>query len=432
MRYAAPALTERTRQASRPWVAIFWAGAVLALVPWMLGSASELAADPLTGIGRLAGMVAGYLIAVQLIVMSGRAHRGSAWHRWIGATAFVFLVAHLVFITVGYAAGGSVVDQTWSFIRLYPWLLAAYAGFVLLVMIGLTSIRAVKKRLRYETWYYVHLYAYLGAALAFMHQITHGADLTGTAKWFWITLYGAAFAIALWGRLVRPLRLTLRHRFRVSRVVAEAPGVTSVYLSGHGMGALQAKPGQFFRFRFLTRHGWWQAHPFSLSAAPSPDGLRITVKMLGDHTRELQSLRVGTRAVVEGPYGAFTADARTNDKVVLVAAGIGITPIRALLEGLPAGPGRAVMIYRARSENDIVFREELESLARERHAHLTYVLGHDVRAREWLSPEGLRRLVPDLPDRDAFLCGPPGLVRHLREVLRGLGVRHIHLDPFEL
>ncbi|MFI6294668.1 ferric reductase-like transmembrane domain-containing protein [Nonomuraea sp. NPDC050790] len=326
------------------------------------------------------------------------------------------------------------MEQTWSFIRSYPWLLAAYVAFGLFTMIGLTSIRAVKGRLRYETWYHLHLYAYLAAALAFAHQITAGADLTGPAGWFWIALYGTALATAVWGRLLRPLRLTLRHGFRVGRVVQEAPGVSSIHIVGRRLRGLNARPGQFFRFRFLTGGGWWQAHPFSLSAAPSADGLRVTVKALGDHTRDLQTLPAGTRVIMEGPYGDFTAGSRVNDKVVLVAAGIGITPIRALLEDLPPGEARAVVIYRARTEHEIVFARELEELAYTRGARLVYLLGddRDPHAREALTPRGLRGLVPDITDRDAFVCGPPGLVRHLRGVLGTLGVRNVHLDPFEL
>ncbi|MFI9550526.1 ferredoxin reductase family protein [Nonomuraea endophytica] len=418
----------------RWWVGAFWAGVAATLLPWTLGSGAEFLNDPITGIGRVAGLVSGYLIAVQLLLMSGRARHSSTWHRWIGGTVFAFLVAHLVFITFGYAAGASVVDQTWNFIRGYPWLLAAYVAFALFTMVGLTSIRALKRRLRYETWYHLHLYTYLAAALAFTHQITAGADLTGLTTWFWILLYGSAFAVAIWGRLVRPLRLTMRHRFRVSRVVAEAPGVASVHIAGRHLRGLNARPGQFFRFRFLARNAWWQAHPFSLSAAPGADGLRITVKALGDHTRDLQTLPAGTRVIVEGPYGDFTADSRVNDKVVLVAAGIGITPIRALLEDLPPGAGRAVVIYRARSESEIVFADELRELAYTRGAHLIYLLGddHDRRSRDALTPRGLRQLVPDIADRDAFVCGPPGLVRHLRGVLSKLDVRQVHLDPFEL
>jgi predicted ferric reductase len=337
----------------------------------------------------------------------------------------------VAFVTFGYAdaAATGVAAQTWSFVRSYPWLLAAYAATLLLTLIGLTSIRAIKARMRYETWYHTHLYAYLAAALAFAHQITVSADLTGAARWGWIALYATVLALAVWGRIVQPLRLTFRHRFRVSHVVPEAPGVSSIHLAGRRMRELAVKPGQFLRFRFLTRDGWWQAHPFSLSAAPHERGLRITVKALGDHTRDLQTLPVGTRVVVDGPYGGFTADAATSDRTLLVAAGIGITPVRALLEDLPAGPERTVLIYRARDRDDLVFREELEELAGARGAHLVYLLGDD---RVRLDRQQVLRLVPDVAERDAFVCGPPGLVSHLQQTLRGLGVRRIHLDPFEL
>ena len=91
-------------------------------------------------------------------------------------------------------------------------------------------------------------------------------------------------------------------------VTAEAPGVVSIYLSGRDLDALDAQSGQFFLWRFLTPDRWWKAHPFSLSAAPTKRGLRITVKDLGDDTHALQHVRPGTRVFAEGPYGTFTAD----------------------------------------------------------------------------------------------------------------------------
>ena len=102
--------------------------------------------------------------------------------------------------------------------------------------------------------------------------------------------------------------------------------------------------GQFLQWRFLRRGLWWQAHPYSLSAAPSGRHLRITVKDLGDHSRALARLRPGTRVAIEGPYGAFTAGARRGDRVLLIGAGVGITPIRALLQELPRGTDVVVVL----------------------------------------------------------------------------------------
>ena len=115
-------------------------------------------------------------------------------------------------------------------------------------------------------------------------------------------------------------------------------------------------------WRFLTRELWWQAHPYSLSALPQPPYLRFTVKGLGDSSRALAQLRPGTRVAFEGPYGAFTDHARLSDGVLLVAAGVGITPLRALLEDLPAHAD-VVVIVRASTVADIVHRRRSPPLS---------------------------------------------------------------------
>ena len=134
---------------------------------------------------------------------------------------------------------------------------------------------------------------------------------------------------------------------------------------GRRLDRLGAEPGQFFLWRFLDRRRIWSAHPFSLSAAPDGTSLRITVKALGDHTARLGGVRPGTRVLAEGPFGVFTESARRRrDKVLLIAGGIGITPIRSMVERMR---GDVVVIYRALSDGDLVFKRELDELmARER------------------------------------------------------------------
>jgi ferredoxin-NADP reductase len=236
----------------------------------------------------------------------------------------------------------------------------------------------------------------------------------------------------LWGRLIGPLWLNARHRLRIAQVVTEMPGIVSIYIGGRRLDRLKARAGQYFRWRFLTRGRWWQAHPFSLSAAPNGEWLRLTVKMVGDHTRDLQHLREGVRVFAEGPSGVFTADRSVRKRALLIAGGSGIAPIRALLEDLPPG---TIMIYRARSADELVFREELEWLARERGAFIWFVLGgrDEPGPRNLFTPKGLHDLVPDVFHRDIFLCGPPALVEASVKVLRRLRIprRQIHLDPFE-
>ena len=161
-------------------------------------------------------------------------------------------------------------------------------------------------------------------------------------------------------------------------VVDEGAGVVSIEVEGEHLDELRAEAGQFFRWRFLTPDTWLTAHPFSLSAPPTGDRLRLTVKALGAGSTRLQSIAVGTWVVAEGPYGAMTAARRIRRNVLLVAGGVGITPMRALFETMPLAPGQDLtLLYRARDLEQVLFRDELEMIARRRGARPHYLLGRD-------------------------------------------------------
>lgn len=97
--------------------------------------------------------------------------------------------------------------------------------------------------------------------------------------------------------------------------------------------------------------------------------------------------------------------------VMLLAGGVGITPMRALFETLPGGPGDLTLLYRAGDAAQLVLREELEAIAAARGAALHYLLGPSDGPFDPLAPRALRNLVPDLADHDVYLCGPPGMSR---------------------
>jgi ferredoxin-NADP reductase len=211
---------------------------------------------------------------------------------------------------------------------------------------------------------------------------------------------------------------SVRHRLRVLRVVEEAPGVVSIEIGGRRLERLRARSGQFFSWRFLTRDHWWEAHPFSLSAAPDGRRLRITVKGLGDFTQRVRSIPPGTRVIAEGPFGAFTAASRRRRRVALIAGGAGITPIRALLEDMPGAPGDIAVVYRSAHAADVILRDELDALAARRGADIHYLIGEPRSP----SAEDLRALVPDIADRHIYVCGPTEMTRATRATLRRYGV----------
>ena len=318
---------------------------------------------------------------------------------------------------------------------IYPGMITATIGTVLLIAVVATSIVIVKRRLRYEWWYAVHLLAYAGIALAWFHQIPTGNELVlnTIAADYWRALYVATIVLLVGFRFGAPAIAAFRYRLRVAAVVDEGPGVVSLWITGRGLHRLHARSGQFFLWRFLTRDRWWKAHPFSLSAAPDGRSLRITVKALGDDTARIGEIPVGTRVVAEGPFGVFTEASRRLEQVLLIAGGIGITPVRALMQQMR---GNVVVLYRVVNDDDIVFRSELDELARASGADLHYVVGdHSTdEGRRHLSPEHLLELVPDITTREVYVCGPPALIdivtRHVREA--GVPRRHLHAERFAL
>jgi len=437
----------RPRAGRRIGLALVWVVVLgnAAGILWLWANAGNLhpatAGEALTSVARITGLLSAYLALVQVVLLArlpALEHlvgfdRLTVWHRWNGHATVDLVVAHVFFSVWGYALmdkfsiGKEISTMVWG--GIYPGMIVATIGTALLLAVVGTSYVIVRRRLRYEWWYAVHLLAYAGIALGWFHQIPTGNELVldPVAADYWRSLYAATLAILVLFRLVAPLVNAFRYRLRVAEVVEEGPGVVSVRMTGRRLDRLHANPGQFFQWRFLNR--WWTAHPFSLSAAPDAGSLRITVKALGDHSASLASVPVGTRVLAEGPFGVFTDARCRTGKRLLVAGGIGITPVRALVERPYADD---VVIYRAIAAEELVLRDELDASGVRVH----YVVGDHAApgGERLLSPEHLLELVPDLAERDVYLCGPPGMTDAVLPRLRAAGVprKHIHVERFAL
>jgi predicted ferric reductase len=400
------------------------------------------AGGPLTFVGELLGLVGTYLLLVMLVLIArlpllertvGQ-DRLVRWHRRIGPWPLLLLTAHAVAITFGYAqaARTGAWHELGQLLSSYPDVLAALVALCLLLMAGVLSARAARRRMRYETWWAVHLYTYLALALGFAHQLANGDSFVGhpLTRAIWVALWVATAGTVLACRVALPVWRTVRHGLRVQEVRAEGPGVVSVICSGRQLERLAVSGGQFFQWRFLVPGMWWQAHPYSLSALPQPPFLRVTVKGLGDQARALARIRPGTRVAIEGPYGVFTDHARVRDRVLLVAAGVGITPIRALLEDLPADVDVSVILRGSRPD-DLVLRDEVAALVAQRPLAVLHQLVGS-RHQVDLGPATLQRLAPDVRQRDVYVCGPGGFTDQVRLAARRLGVpaQRIHMEEF--
>jgi predicted ferric reductase len=211
-------------------------------------------------------------------------------------------------------------------------------------------------------------------------------------------------------------------------------------MSGRNLRTLGSSGGQYFVWRFWTAKTWWHSHPISLSAAPTNTSARITVRALGDGTTRLGRLPRGTRVSIEGPYGLFTDAGRTSPKLAIVAAGIGITPVRALLEDSRVVPGETTILLRGSHEGENFLWDEMRQLAHDRGARFYSSVGRRARhAHSWLAAEDVRRNVtltsvfPDLKNSDLYICGPQAwtdaVVADARE--SGIPDHQIHMERFD-
>ena len=403
--------------------------------------------DILVSVGILAALTATNALLMMLLLAArvpaidrvlGQA-RATSLHAKLGEWVVLGLILHAAFVLVGYALlddVGLVAEFALLWGDSTNFVLAVFAMGVLLA-VAVTSFAVVRKLLPYEAWRVVHLLSYVTIGLAIPHMFSM-SGLLAAGSWrrtYWVTLLVVTGATLLWFRFVVPLLSSLRHQVRVQQVVRLDAGTFHIELVGRRLDRLGVAPGQFLRWRFLARHVWWHDHPFSLSAAPTATGLRVTVRVGGKGTAALADLTPGTRVAFEGPYGAFTHQHRTRRPLVLVGAGAGIAPIRALLEDADVTPGAATVVLRDSDLGRMPLLGEVAQLCDRLDARLVVLAGHRAGNR-WVSDTDpdltLADLVPDVAQADLYVCGPRGFVDGVVADARAARVptRQIHHEQF--
>ncbi|MBL0885106.1 ferredoxin reductase family protein [Myceligenerans indicum] len=435
-------------------VTLLWASAAAAVALFLAsGGAAQFtsAAQIVTSLGIVAGLVGTDFILVMLVLAAriplidrtiGH-DRAIAVHRSLGKPALYLLLGHGALLLTGYGMSAGInpiaeIGPMWAL----PDMPLAFGGTGLLIAVVVTSLVAVRRRFSYEGWHLVHLLSYVAVAVALPHQLSVGGVLAeGTAqRVYWIGLYVLAFGAIATFRFVEPVVSSLRHRITVSGVRTIAPGVTSIELTGRDLHKLGASGGQFFIWRFWTGRTWWHSHPISLSAVPTAGSARITVRELGAGSGRISAVPVGTKVSFEGPYGLFSGAARTAPRLAIAAAGIGITPVRALLEHARLAPGEATVLLRASTPEETYLWDEIYDIAAAKGITCYVMVGHRAaRGPGWMPADDARRGVtlasvfPDLARSDLYLCGPTAwldLVEHDAKAL-GLPDHQIHAERFD-
>jgi predicted ferric reductase len=398
---------------------------------------------PAVALGRLAGLLVSSAALLQIILVSRlpwiEASVGCdqlfRLHRRLGFVLGSLFLGHPVLLVFGYARRHqrSLTEQFIEISRDWPYVWLAVIAMVLIVGAATLSTPLLRRRLSYEAWHVSHLAMYAAVGCALPHQL-NGGELTGQRwlTWYWVALHALAIGCVAVFRAGRPILGFARHRFRIDRIVRESHDVFSVYLTGRRLNRFTFRSGQYANVAFLSK-GLWAPHPFSFSAAPNAQFVRVSVKAVGDFTRRIHELTPGTVALIEGPLGRFTASTSRRDKYLMVAGGIGITPIRALIESLVGAHRDVVLLYAVKTAEDLVFASELRRLTA--HCHFILSQSDDVTdGHEHGRIDGvmLMRLVPDARDREVFVCGPPLMMQAVIAALRAVQIRgaQIHYERF--
>lgn len=400
-------------------------------VGWWMGSMTHLSTfnDRILALGRLFGLLAGWNVVLEIILMSRIPFIEYAFdlqdindlHRLNGYALLATISAHLAFLLVAYAdpLHVSLWAQFLSFLGpAYEDVLWATLGTVIFIVAGGLSVKAIRSHLRYEYWYIIHLTIYFGIALTFLHQIKLGGDFIASFWFaaFWYALYILSFVLWVWYRFARPFWLMMIHRFTVVSVEKTARDIYSVVITGQNIRDFMYRPGQYATWRFLTPSLWYEAHPFSFSSTPGTNTLRVTVKASPDLIKRIVALKPGSPVMIDGPRGNFTADRTETNQAVLVAGGIGITPFLSNIRHLLNQGKKVSLLYAVRSVEDIAFRDELERLEAMGLRINCFIDDRNQR----ITDDVIKKVAS--PNATVYICGPDGMSRALVKQFKHHGV----------
>lgn len=434
---------------------VAWASVVAVVAMFLADGGVKSVTDLTTGLGalsRLTALVGTDLLLIHMLLVArvpwiDRLYgldKSTEAHKKLGKPILYLIVAHFLASLVNYALldQKTIVAELGNLIFNVPDMLTAAIALGLMVLVVVSSIQIARRRLSYEAWWVIHLLSYASVFLAIPHQISTGSDIAGkpVALFYWISLYLFVAGNVIWYRLLQPIVSSLRTGLQVETTVRESSDSTSIYITGKNLDKLGYVSGQFFILRVLTKGQWWRAHPFSVSAAPNSRFVRFTIGNRGDDTALLQSIKPGTKVILEGPYGVFTEARRSREKVTLIAAGIGAPPIRALAESMAARPGDINVIYRVRNTEDAALVDELSELSQRRGFKLTLLEGGRGQANSWMPahPENIPDharisvIAPWISESDVFICGPAAWTRSVKKSLTRAGTpeHQIHAEEF--
>ncbi len=348
-------------------------------------------------------------------------------HQKIGVLAFFLILHHPIFLAVNALPNFSLATKYIYFSSDFTYNLGVLGLYTMISMLALTLV----VNLPYELWLKTH--DLLGATLWFggAHIFFIESDVSRYLPlrvWIFVMLFGGLYAFVYKAFLYR--WFGPRYKYSVDR--AEQKGdVIEIWLQPAGSDKLKFEPGQFIYVEFGgDMRG--ERHPFSISSAPGEERLRLSVKILGDYTLKLKKIAIGTQAIIWGPYGKMGSGFDRDNKIVMVAGGIGITPFLSMIrsEALKPRDRQLFLFYSAKNKVEMVYEEEvLEATSKLTNFKL---IGRTSDVYTRLTGEEIMEQVNGGEKSRFYLCGPRKMMEDIYRQLAKLGVkrRNIIFEDF--
>ena len=385
-----------------------------------------------TSITSLSGLLTS-AVALLALVLVGRPlslerrfglDRMFVWHRILGDSMGLLLGVHVVAGTIAWASASGWINAIIDLTGRTSYMALAFVGSLLIGVVTITSLKSIRQRFSYETWYFIHMMAYVGMAVSFGHEIVVGSDLSGdnVARWFWVGLHVAVLSLMVFSRWGRTIKAMIRP-LRITSIETVGHKTVAIEVSGKSLQHREGDAGQFCFVRPIKRGLWWQSHPFSMSAAPTKDRVRFTIKDRGEATHSITQLVKGTKVIVEGPFGVVTPDVLEGSKALFVVGGVGVAPVLAMVQRL-VPDHEPIVLYRAHSEKDLVHFEELKAAVERLGGKILTLTGPTAKlaVKDPFSAKVLTAAIPDVAQRAVVLCGPDRLLHAARTGLKAAGV----------
>jgi predicted ferric reductase len=349
------------------------------------------------------------------------------FHRQISIIAFMLILAHPLILFISR-------PTTIQFLNLAvaPWSARlGVLGLLALLIVIFTSVYRLNIRFAYEPWRITHgIFATLAIVLGMGHVVLVGYYVDSPGKQaVWLILGAIWIGALLYIRIIKPLNM-LRKPYRVEAVQQERGNVYTLVLKPDGHKGMQFKPGQFAWLTIWNSPFAIKEHPFSFSSSSMQnDVYEMAIKELGDFTSKIKTIKPGTIAYLDGPYGVFSIDDHPAPGYVFLAGGIGITPIISILRTMADRNDQrpVILIYGSKNWEDHTFREELDELKKLLNLEVIHIMEDPPEGWEgetgFVTPQLLARHLPEnRMDLEYFICGPALMMDAVETGLKQLGI----------